>query len=60
MEKELVFFRQNVCDHTNQSEQYTRQRFDILNGYELKETKCIKCHKLLLTKISKLADSGKS
>jgi hypothetical protein len=40
------------CDHSNQR-QYTQRRFDILSGFELMETRCINCHKILITKITK-------
>jgi hypothetical protein len=54
MEKEqLPWIRQVTCDHSNHREQYTRQRFDILQGFEIVETRCINCHKILTAKITK-------
>ncbi|HMK95795.1 MAG TPA: hypothetical protein VK536_10410 [Candidatus Limnocylindrales bacterium] len=42
------------CDHPI-SRQYTERRFDILNGFELVETRCACCHKILVTKIVKIS-----
>ena len=54
MEKErLTWFKQAICDHSNQ-EQYTQRRFDILEGFELIETKCTACHKVLALKIIRI------
>jgi hypothetical protein len=54
MEKErLTWLRQVICDHSNQ-EQYTTRRFDILEGMEFIETKCIACHKVLALKIVRI------
>jgi hypothetical protein len=46
---------QVICEHVKQSE-YTQSRFDILEGYEFIETKCIKCHKMLRLKIRKFGE----
>ena len=52
MEKERLHLVRNVvCDHFSEWEQYTRQRFDILLGFEFVETRCRNCHKILATKI---------
>jgi hypothetical protein len=54
MDKEqLPGIRQVNCDHLSYK-QYTEVRFDILNGFELVETKCTNCHKILRTKIMKI------
>ena len=45
--------RQVNCDHLGYR-QYTERRFDILNGFELAETKCANCHKILVTEIIKI------
>ncbi|MGD6808286.1 MAG: hypothetical protein ACQCN3_01165 [Candidatus Bathyarchaeia archaeon] len=42
----LVVTRQANCNHAKER-QYTQRRFDILNGYEFKITRCINCHKTL-------------
>jgi hypothetical protein len=47
------WFNQVICDHSSQ-EQYSQRRFDILRGFELVETRCFNCHKILSTKITKL------
>jgi hypothetical protein len=41
------------CDHLGYK-RYTERRFDILNGFELEETRCANCHKILVTKIIKI------
>jgi hypothetical protein len=51
----LVSVGQANCEHAKQSE-YTQRRFDILEGYEIIETKCIKCHKMLRLQISKFGE----
>jgi hypothetical protein len=45
--------RQVNCDHLCYG-QYTERRFDILNGFELVETRCANCHKILVTTIAKI------
>jgi hypothetical protein len=51
--EQLPAIRQVNCDHPSY-EQYTERRFDILNGFELVETRCANCHKILATKITKI------
>ena len=51
--------RDVVCDHYSQREQYTRQRFDVLLGFEIVETRCLNCHKILATKIVGIGKSKK-
>jgi len=54
MDKEqLPTIRQVNCDHLSH-EQYTERRFDLLNGFELVETKCVNCHKILSSKITRI------
>ena len=48
----LVTVSQALCDHTKQRV-YTQRGFDILKGFELTETKCINCHKILVLEIRK-------
>ena len=56
MEKDQsTWFRQIICNHSNQ-EQYTQRKFDILKGFELVETRCINCHKILVLKIVKTGE----
>ena len=51
MENErLTWLKQVTCDHAKQ-ERYVQRCFDILNGFELVETKCVNCHKILSLKI---------
>ena len=55
MEKDqLTWFRQITCDHFKEGE-YTQRQFDILKGFELVETRCLNCHKILALKIKKLS-----
>jgi len=42
-----------LCDHTKQRH-YRLRRFDILKGFELSETRCCNCHKLLVLEIRAL------
>jgi hypothetical protein len=54
MDKEqLPEIRQVNCDHRSYRQE-TERRFDILNGFELVETRCANCHKILVTKIIKI------
>jgi hypothetical protein len=55
MEEDTLFsIRQINCDHQNQK-LYTQRRFDILNGFEFNETKCLKCHKIVELKAQKFS-----
>jgi hypothetical protein len=47
MEVDILFnIRQLNCIHQKQ-ELYLQRRFDILNGIEFKETRCLNCHKIV-------------
>jgi len=41
-----------TCQHSL-NECYDCRRFDILNGFEIRETKCINCHKTLVLDVKK-------
>jgi hypothetical protein len=43
--KGLVEATHSTCDHNDRL--YTERCFDILNGLELKFTRCIDCHKIM-------------
>ena len=45
-----------TCDHIK-PRLYTQRQFDILNGFELTFTRCLKCHKVMALEAKKL--SGK-
>ena len=49
----LISVSQVICDHAKQR-QYTQRCFDILKGFELIETRCINCHKMLVLEVKKL------
>jgi hypothetical protein len=52
MEKEeLTSVSQALCEHSNWR-RYTQRRFDILKGFELIETKCLNCHKILVLNVN--------
>jgi hypothetical protein len=54
MEKDrLVSVAQAMCDHAKQK-WYTQRRFDLLNGFEIVQTRCINCHKTLAMEVKKL------
>lgn len=54
MEKEgSVSLTQVICDHVKHRT-YTQRRFDILKGFELNETRCFNCHKIVALDIKKL------
>jgi hypothetical protein len=47
MEEDILFSTQQLnCSHKKQ-ELYTQRRFDILNGFEFKLTRCRNCHKIV-------------
>ena len=50
---QLTWFRQVTCCHAKEGE-YTQRRFDILEGFELVETKCAGCHKILALRIMRI------
>jgi hypothetical protein len=43
---------QVLCDHAKHRT-YSQRRFDILKGFELNETRCINCHKIVTLNIKK-------
>jgi hypothetical protein len=43
---------QAICDHAKHRT-YTLRRFDILKGFELNETRCFNCHKMVAIDIKK-------
>lgn len=56
---ELTSVSQALCDHSNQRH-YVQKKFDILKGFELVETRCLNCHKILVLEIRKVAVSKTS
>jgi len=52
-QEELTSVNQALCDHSKQR-RYTQKQFDILNGFDLIETRCLNCHKILDLAISKI------
>lgn len=57
MEKEeLTIVNQALCDHSKQR-RYTQKQFDILNGLNVIETRCLNCHKILDLTISRTRSS---
>ena len=55
-QEELTSVSQALCDHSKQR-CYAQKQFDILNGFELVETRCDSCHKILVLNIGKIAVS---
>ena len=53
-QEELMSISQALCDHSNQRH-YVQKQLDILNCFELVETRCLKCHKILVLDIRKVA-----
>jgi hypothetical protein len=43
---------QVICDHSKHRT-YTLRSFDILKGFELNETRCFNCHKIVALDIKK-------
>ena len=58
-QEELTSVSQALCDHSNQR-RYVQKQFDILKGFELVETRCLNCHKILVLDIRKVAVSKTS
>jgi len=52
-QEELTSVSQALCDHSKQRS-YTQKQFDILNGFELVEMRCLNCHKILVLNIDKI------
>ena len=50
---ELTMVSQALCDHSKQK-YYIQKQIDILDGFELVETRCLKCHKILVLKIEQI------
>jgi hypothetical protein len=50
--KASVSLTQVICDHAKHTT-YTQRNFDILKGFELNETRCFNCHKIVALKIEK-------
>jgi hypothetical protein len=48
-----VFERKITCDHA-MHKSYKQRRFDMVYGYELVDTKCLNCHKIISLEIKKL------
>ena len=57
-QEELTSVSRALCDHSKQR-RYTQKQFDILNGFELAETRCLNCHKILVLNIGKI-DASKT
>jgi hypothetical protein len=54
VEREASFsLFQAICDHAKHRT-YTQKNFDILKGFELNETRCFNCHKIVAIDIKKL------
>lgn len=51
--EESVSLIQVICDHAKHRT-YTLRRFDILKGFELNETRCFNCHKIVAIDIKNL------
>ena len=58
-QEELTSVSQALCDHSNQR-RYVQKQFDILKGFDLVETRCLNCHKILVLEIRKVAVSKTS
>lgn len=58
-QEELISVNQALCNHPNQRH-YTQKRFDILNCFEIVETRCSNCHKILFLEIRKIAEGKTS
>jgi hypothetical protein len=52
-QEELTSVSQALCDHSKQK-RYAQKQIDILNGFELVETRCLNCHKILVLNIGKI------
>jgi hypothetical protein len=44
--------RQSACCHAKYKS-YSQRKFDILNGFEMIEARCLNCHKILEIQINK-------
>jgi hypothetical protein len=51
--EKLTMVSQALCDHSKQK-RYTQKQIDMLNGFELVETRCLNCHKILVLNIGKI------
>ena len=52
-QEELTSVSRALCDHSKQR-RYIQKQFDILDGFELVETRCLNCHKILVLSIGKI------
>jgi len=52
-QEELTSVSRALCDHSKQRH-YVQKQFDILDGFELVETRCLNCHKILVMNIGKI------
>lgn len=50
---QLISVSQAICDHSKHRH-YTQREFDILKGFEIVETKCLNCHKILVLNVGKI------
>lgn len=50
--EQFVSRSQVSCKHLTHR-RYTQRKFDILKGFEMVETRCINCHKILDLQIRK-------
>jgi hypothetical protein len=48
----IISLIQVICDHAKHRT-YTLRSFDILKGFELNETRCFNCHKIVAIDIKK-------
>ena len=51
----LTTVSQVICDHSKHRA-YKQRRFDILKGFEIIETRCINCHKILALEIKRFGE----
>ena len=54
-QEELISVNQALCNHSNQKH-YAQKRFDILNCFEIVETRCSNCHKILFLELRKIPE----
>jgi len=49
----VVSVAQAACNHARHR-RYMQRSFDILNGFEIVQTRCVNCHKTLVLEVKKL------
>jgi hypothetical protein len=54
-QEELTSVNQALCNHSNQRH-YIQNQFDILNCFEIVETRCSNCHKILFLELRKITE----